>query len=255
MMDEKLLTQLNLNTSEIAVYRAVLHAGQLPPTALAKAAGIKRTTAYSVARSLLEKGIIVEDATRRPILFRPATPDQVLALIEVDKKRLVTREDSLQKLADELSKLSLGKTYSVPTVRFIEENKMKDFYYKHMPVWDASMLATKETTWWGFQDHTFVEEFSSWITDYWNQAPETIDLKLLSNRAEAEVKFAPSVTPRWAIKFWGEATNFLSTTWVIGDYLVMINTRTRPFYVVEIHDKLIAHDQREVFRNLWTLVP
>ncbi|MGB4076156.1 MAG: helix-turn-helix domain-containing protein [Minisyncoccia bacterium] len=250
----ELFESLDLNESEAAVFKTILERGPMTPVALAKAAGVKRTTAYSIARSLSEKGLLIEDTTRRPRTFAPAAPEQVLALIESDKKRIVEREKSLVRLAEELSKASLKENYPVPTVRFIEEGKMRDFYYKQMPVWDASMLATKESTWWGFQDHTFVEEFSSWITDYWKQAPEVIDLKLLSNRAEAEVKFAPSVTPRRAIKFWGEATNFLSTTWAIGDYLVMINTRTRPFYLVEIHDKLIAHDQREVFRNLWPLV-
>jgi hypothetical protein len=77
---------------------------------------------------------------------------------------------------------------------------------------------------------------------------------LLSNRAEAEVQFAKTAVTQRVVKFWGEATNFISTTWVIGDYVIIINTRNQPFYLIEIHDKLMAHDQREVFKNLWSLV-
>lgn len=257
-MDSKLLGALDLNDSEIAVYKAVLAAGGIAPAALAKAAGVKRTTAYSIARSLVEKGLITEDTTRRPRVFVPAAPEQVLALVDADKQRLAEREASYRSLADELAKLSAGKTYPVPTVRFIEESKLKDFLYKETEVWDKNILVSGELTWWGFQDHSFVEQFGDWIEWYWRQFPEGVDLKLLSNRAESEVRFGAKVreniTTKRNIKFWGEAANFRSTTWIIGDYLVMINTRTKPFYLVEIHDALMAHDQREVFKNLWPLV-
>lgn len=253
-MDKKLLESLDLNESEVAVYKATLTAGGIAPAALAKAAGVKRTTAYSVARGLVEKGLLTEDATRRPCMFAPATPDQVLSLIHAEKKRVSEREDVLESLANELAKLSAGKSYPVPTVRFIEESKIGDFLKQQAVAWDKNIIASKETTWWGFQDHTFVEHYQDWISWYWEQSPKPIDLRLLSNRAEAEVQFGPKYAPRRHIKFWGEAANFLSTTWAIGDYLVMINTRTHPFYLVEIHDALMAHDQREVFKNLWPLV-
>jgi|CXWL01.1.fsa_nt_gi hypothetical protein len=252
-MDD-LLKGLDLNASEADVYKALLAGGQMTPVALAKAAGVKRTTAYSIARALVEKGLLVEDGTRRPRTFAPASPEQILSLAEGDKQRLAEREKFLSRLSGELSKVSLKKTYPVPTVRFIEEEKILDFLNKQALIWDANMINEDERTWWGFQDHTFVESFPTWLTWYWKQSPEQIDLKLLSNRADAEVKFAPTVTPRRSIKFWGEATNFLSTTWVVGSYVIMINTRAKPFYLVEIHDKFIAHDHREVFRNLWPLV-
>ncbi len=252
-MDEKVLAGLGLNTTESAVYKAVLENGSLPPAQLAKAAGVKRTTAYSVAGSLVEKGLLLEDATKRPRVFRPATPDQVLALIDKERAQVSERETVLTKLANELSNLSASTTYPVPTVRFIEEDKIEAFLKQQTPVWDKNLLET-EPTWWGSQDHTFVEHYGKWISWYWEQNSKEIDLKLLSNRAPAEVEFGPKYANRRHIKFWGEATDFLSTTWIIGDYVVMINTRAKPFYLVEIHDKLMAHDQREVFRNLWEMI-
>ncbi len=254
-MDPKLLEPLGLNESELSLYQAILKAGSLPPAALAKTAGLKRTTAYSVARSLIEKGLIIEDATKRPRSFTLANAEQVLSLVEGDKKQMAIREASLLKLAAELSKISAKSSYPVPTVRFIEEGKIDSFMRQQTPVWDANLLAS-EPTWWGVQDHTFVEHYGDWIAWYWKQSDERIDLKLLSNRAPVEVQFAKNYEnlERRNIKFWGEADNFLSTMWAVGDYLIMINTRTRPFYLVEIHDKLMAHDQREVFKNLWPLV-
>ena len=253
-MDEKLLESLGLNHKEISLYRAILRMGEATPAGLARATGVKRTTAYSMARGLVEKGILLEDATRRPRVFIPATPKDVLGLIGDEKKRLAEKEHVLQGVAEALEKRAAQAKYPVPTLRFIEEGKLDKFLHQEMAKWDKNMLENKEPTWRGFQDHTFVEHYGTWITNYWAQAPIEIDLKLLSNRAESEVKFGASADPRRVIKFWGEAANFLSTTWAIGDYVVMINTRTRPFYLVEIHDKLMAHDHREVFRNLWPLV-
>lgn len=232
----------------------MLKLGSATPVALAKAAGVKRTTAYSIARGLVEKGLLVEDATKRPRTFDLASPANVLALIAEEKKHLSKKEATLTAVAKQLAELSSKSNYPIPTLRFIEEARIAGFLKQQAPVWDKSILESKETTWWGFQDHTFVEHYGDWIDWYWTQSPQPIDLKLLSNYAEAEVKFGHKYAPRRLIKYWGEATLFRSTLWAIGDYVVMINTRNHPFYLVEIHDALMANDQREVFKNLWPLV-
>jgi predicted transcriptional regulator len=255
-MDLSVLEPLDLNKNEIALYKAVLKAGQLTPAEIAKQTGMKRPTAYNVARSLVEKGLLIEDSTKRPAVFLLADPDQVLTQIVKEKRQLAEREEMYKKIAAEISKATASKQYVVPTVRFVEESKIEDFLKKNAPVWDETALTSGEITWWGFQDHTFVEAFGKWIQWYWLRWNEKMDLKLLSNGAKAEVEFAKKNKHlnRRNIKFWGEALDFYSTTWIVGDYVIMINTRTKPFYLVEIHDKLMAHDQREVFRNLWEMV-
>jgi sugar-specific transcriptional regulator TrmB len=253
-MEEKLLEALGLSHKEMSLYRAVLRVGEVTPAALAKTTGVKRTTAYSMARGLVERGLLREDTTRRPRVFLPATPKEVLALIGQEKKRLEEKEAVLKGVAEALEKHAAQTKYPVPTLRFIEEAKIERFLHHQAPAWDKSMLKNNELTWWGFQDHTFVEHFGYWIKKYWKTAPKELDVKLLSNRAPAEIAFAEAKIERRMIKYWGEATNFLSTTWAIGDYVVMINTRNRPCYLVEIHDKLMAHHHREVFRHQWPLV-
>lgn len=253
-MNLSLLAPLDLNESEIQVYKTVLSLGQVTPPALAKVAGVKRTTAYSIARGLVEKGLLVEDGTRRPRVFAPASPDQVRGLIESEKARFREREASLGTLADELAKISAQKSYPVPTVRFIEEDKIGAFLRQQTPEWDKSLLEV-DPTWWGFLDHTFLEYHSDWLDWYWQRVAPGIEVKLLTNRAPKEVEAGKKYGERRQTKFWGEVTNFLSSSWIVGDYVLMANTRTHPFYLVEIHDKLMAHDQREVFKNLWPLVP
>jgi len=253
-MNESLLAPLDLNESEVAVYLAVLEAGALTPVALSKAAGVKRTTAYSIARALVEKGLLMEDATRRPRVFTPSTPEHVETLIDGEREHFKKRELSLRSLADEIGKMAAKKSYPVPTVRFIEEDKIDAFMRQQTPEWDKSLLEN-DGTWWGFLDHTFHDHHAGWLDWYWKRVPEGISVKLITNRAPKELEAGKKYGERRQTKFWGEVTNFLSSSWIVGDYVLMLNTRTHPFYLVEIHDKLMAHDQREVFKNLWPLVP
>jgi predicted transcriptional regulator len=251
-MDTRLLSALGLGDKEIKLYTAVVKAKELAPAELAKAIGIKRTTAYSMARNLVEKGLLLEDATRRPRVFTPASPDDLQTEIQAEKKRSEHKQELLTKLAEEVSQVQAETIYPVPRIRFVGEDKLEAFLHQAMPEWDKSMLET-DPTWWGFQDHTYIDYFMPYLDWYWKQAPEGIDLKLLTNRSSTEAALSGKHERRH-VKFWGEATNFTSTTWVVGDYVVMVNTRQKPFYLVEIHDKLMAHDQREVFRNLWEMV-
>ena len=93
-MDLSVLEPLDLNKNELALYKAVLLSGQMTPAEVAKVTNLKRTTAYNVARSLVEKGLLIEDATRRPAVFSLADAEQVLTQIEKEKKLLLEREDS-----------------------------------------------------------------------------------------------------------------------------------------------------------------
>lgn len=251
-MNERLLSALDLSAGESKIYRAALKARRATPALLGRMAGIKRTTAYHIARALAERGFLKEDSAKRPRVFSPAAADDIHALIENERDAFGAKEKTLRELAGELSRAGAGEAYPVPEIRFVEEEKLERFLYRGLSRWHASMMA-QDSTWWGFQDHSFVEQYSK-ITDwYWKRRREEFFVKLLSNQSDIERRWAGKYSRR-AIKFWNKAGNFLSTTWIAGDYIIMVNTRQRPFYLVEIHNTTIAHDLREVFRNLWALV-
>lgn len=251
-MDEKLLVALGLQQNEIRIFKAIAAVKDATPVSLEKSTGIKRTTCYNVARSLAEKGIVVEHTAKRPRIFSLASPADIDGLMVAERKRLKEREGVLQRVRYELAAAKQQKQYPIPQIRFIEEAKMEQFLYKQTGAWWSSMLRS-DTTWWGFQDHTFVDYFKDWIDWQWKDVPKIINLKLLSNRSETEVAMKGRYSRR-TIKFWDKADAFASTTWIVGDYVVMINTRNHPFYLMEIHDAMMANDQREVFKNLWPLV-
>ncbi len=253
-MDTELLMSLGLSEGEARLYRVVLKAGEITPAALAKAAGMKRTTAYSAARGLVEKGLLIENTSRRPRVFAPSAPEDIALVIEAEKKRSAERQDLLKKLSDGVSLQNAEKDYPVPKIRFIEEGKLEDFFREAFQRWNASMLETGEHEFWGFQDATLVEHYENQLHYWWKIAPKEFSTRILTNLGAAEKRLSSQYDQR-VVKYWGEATNFLSTTWVTGDYVTLLNTRQHPHFAIEIHSRLLAHDQREVFRNLWPLVP
>lgn len=251
-MNEKSLFALGLDKKEVSLYKAVARARMISPSDLAKMIGIKRTTAYSMARGLVEKGLLLEDTTQRPRVFVPAGRDDMIGVVEQEQRRFEERQRLLLQLGEEVSNREAEETYPVPQIRFIQEEKIEPFLNQRIVEWSKSMEEV-DPVFWGYQDPTLLEHYEPWIQKYWDYAPKHFEVKLLTNLAAPEKGVAGKYERRFT-KFWGGATNFISTTWIIGDYVIILNTRKHPFYLIEIHDKLMAHDQREVFRNLWEMV-
>lgn len=251
-MDEKLLQSLGLSTSEVKVFKVAMKIKGTTTAQLASMTKIKRTTAYHVAHMLTEKGLLIEDISKRPKIFTPATPEQIEEMIEMENVKQAQRELTLRKVAAELSRATAGDEYNVPRLRFVEEEKLENFFYAEIPKWHHSVIK-RDSTWWGFQDHTFVDHFPHVIDWYWKKFGDEFSVKLLSNESTTERSMVGKYHKRH-IKHWNKSGNFISTTWIAGDYQIIVNTRHKPFYLVEIFDGTLSNDMREIFKNLWSLI-
>lgn len=249
-MIEKTLNSLGLGNKEIAIYKLILEHGKIAPGVLSRLAKINRTTVYSVAKELKDKGLIIEDLGGKTLYYLPSREQELEKIIKKDQENLKEKQSSIRELQEFLKNAPGSKTYSVPKIRFVDETDIQDYLQSESPKWNESMLAT-DTTWWGFQDHSFVEEFEGWITWYWKIAPKEIDLKLFSNDKEIEGHMAKKNLDRRKIRFWNGTNDFTATQWVVGSYIIMIVTNQKPYYLVEIHDSVMAHNMREVFKKLW----
>jgi sugar-specific transcriptional regulator TrmB len=247
-----LLMQLGLNQKESRIYLHILNHGRITPAEIAKQTKINRATVYSIAKSLVTKGLITEDLGGKAVHFLPIPVDELRHIVKKEEVELREREQLLNKLISELSAIRPTIDSPIPKIRFIEEKNIDDHLKKQSPVWNKS-LSERDRIWWGFQDHTFVDHYEKWIDWYWHYAPKEISLRLLSNISDTE-KRMEGRHERRQIRFWDKADQFTATTWIIGDYVIMISTREHPFYLVEIHDKTMAHNMRDVFRNLWEIV-
>src|SRR3989338_5688972 len=246
-----LLDQLGFSKKEADVYVCILQHGKIAAVDIAKLTGINSTTVYSVAKELLNKKVIREDLASSKGYFLARPPEDLHGIIEKEKLQLNKREHAINKAIGELSTIAKSASYAVPKIVFVDEDELDKFCYDQSKKWSDS-VGQFDGVWWGFQDHTFVEHYEKWIQWFWRQPFTANDsLRMYSNESQIEEKMKSSKITRRQIRFWKGETPISSTLWILGDYIVMIVTRTRPFYAVEIKDAMLAANLRSVFGELW----
>jgi hypothetical protein len=129
---------------------------------------------------------------------------------------------------------------------------LKISFIKRLRYGKKSLRDTGETTWWGFQDHSFVEleKYRKWILWYWSRSEEDMDLKLFTNQSSIEEEMKEKNISRRKLKLW-TGDNFTSTQWILGEYIVSIMTRGKLHYLVQIRDRVLADSMRNLAKNLW----
>ncbi len=254
-MFEELLKKLDLNEKERLVYQTIIENGKLSTARISRTTKINRTTVYSVCSELKKKGLIHEGIGEKIAYWSPQEGSDLDRVVAREREALAQKEETIKDLQEALKNMPGSKTFSIPKIRYIEEDELESYLHEASPKWNESLLGSKETTWWGFQSHEFVEHYEKWIVWYWKHTPKTIDLKLFSNDSTIEKHMIEQKLARRNIRFWESGKDgkhdFTGTLWVTGDYITMIQTAERPFYLVEIHDAVLAHNMREVFRKLW----
>jgi sugar-specific transcriptional regulator TrmB len=252
-MIHDLLKKLDFSEKEIEVYLAILRNEKITPADLSKITKINRSTVYSVVGELVEKGIVSHDLTS-PVKYLVALPIEDLEnIVKKEEIELARKKDVVSSAISELKHITSNKKYSAPKIRFIAEGDIESFMINQSPVWDESMLEA-DAVWWGFQDHTYVENYANYIDWYWSRADEGIKLKLITNKSTIEKVMEEKKYPRRKIKYFKKKVPFTATTWILGEYIVMIVTNERPFYAIEIHNAELAKNQRELFKFLWGVV-
>lgn len=247
-MTEQLLKQLGYGDKEITVYLTVLKYGKIIPARVAKMTGINRSTVYAVAQELVEKGVISLDLGNKIFYLNALPVEKIKEAITREKQRLEKKEKIAKQAEKELAVIARSENFSVPKIRFVEEDDLERFLYNQQEIWVRNAEKFDRSCW-GFQDHSFAENFQKWIDWAWKKFQ--LDVNLLSNRSEIEKRLRKEMSNKRIIKFWEKNINFSSSLWVMGDYIVMIITRQKPFYAVEIYDAVLAHNLREVFKQIW----
>ena len=248
-MIEELLSKLKFNKKQATIYLAVLKYGKITPAMLAEVTKLNRTTVYSVTKELVSMGVVGEDLGGPQLYLLARPPQDLELLIKKEEKELLEKKESVKQAVKELQAFSKTAKYPIPKITFVQEEEVENHLYKATPRWDESILLY-DGIWWGFQDHTFVRHYEDWIDWYWQTGSKpSTRLKLLSNEVAEQIK--KKKFERRQIRFWQESHNFQATTWILGDFVVMISTSQRPHYLVEIHDAVLSHDMREIFKGIW----
>jgi predicted transcriptional regulator len=250
-MLEKEFQAIGLNSNEREVYLAILRAGKASPTRIAKETSINRTTVYSISRKLLSLGLIGEDLGAK-VAYLYAEPPEALAKIFAKEEGEIQRKKGIaQQISQQLASLPKGTSYSVPKIKFIEEENLNEFLYKEYAKW-ADSGSYVDNTWWGYIDSSFTNAYKGWIDWTWIHGPKGQKVKFLTNEHAAEDELSTKY-PERRRKILNDKV-FDSSLFVIGDFVCMAQSRERPNYLVEINDPVFARNQRQLFKMLWSLM-
>ncbi len=248
-MVQDTLKKLGFSEKEAEIYIVILQQGKIAPGDIAKLTHINRSTVYDVASELIRRGVITEDLGSSVRYFVARPPQDLGQLADREEKELKQKRKLISTAIYELSALAKDKRYSVPKIQFYSEDEVDSFLYRQTPVWNASMTEANDV-WWGFQDVSFVEQYTPWLEWYWKTHSDK-GVKLLSNAVKDKKIVEHGFHKNRIIRYWEYSKDFTATQWVIGEYLVMIITGQHPHYAVEIHDTVMAHNQRQVYKAIW----
>ncbi len=130
---DKELGKIGLSDKEARVYLASLELGQTSVQNISRKADVNRATTYSVLESLVKKGLCSTTEQNKKVYYSASSPNALLSLFEIKKKKIETQEEYFKKMLPELSSLH-NKQESKPTVRFFEGkqgllNSVSEFYF------------------------------------------------------------------------------------------------------------------------------
>jgi sugar-specific transcriptional regulator TrmB len=251
MLEQK-LKEIGLTEKEVAVYLCILQYQRILPARVATLTSINRPTIYSVAKELVKKGLITEDVAGPTRYFVSLGENALINIAKEQEKKYIEMKGSIPLLVQELKQLPKQGKYSIPKIRFVDESGLRDFLINESSKW-AEAAMKKDNTWWGFQDHTLLEHYQDWADHFWTKFSKSISLNLFTNKKPVETGLMSkkSYSPQRHIKFLEENSEFTATHVVVGDYILMIMTREHPHYLIEIHDRVIAENIRQLFKNMW----
>jgi predicted transcriptional regulator len=250
-MLNNLLKKLGFSEKEIVLYLAILKHGKIIPSDLSKITGINRTTVYSLADELSKKGVIIQDFSSNIKFFLPAPPQDLELIIKKEEAKLEKKKTVVKQAINELNHYSSHTQYTIPKLRFVMEEELKDFFFKQNDKWEKSAMET-DACWYGFQDNFFVENFHEYINWYWSRPDNKMKLMLLSNKCEAEITIQKHQYNLRQIKFLKKKVPFSASTMIIGDYIIMVVSNQKPHYAIEIKNKELAKNLKELFKIFWS---
>jgi sugar-specific transcriptional regulator TrmB len=251
-MDDQLhknLANLGFNKNEIGVFLGIHAHGRISPAELAVKTGINRTTIYSISKELIKRGVIQEDVSSSQRFLVAGPIDSLATIVRLEQKALNEKKETVNEAMSALADLSQNAKYQVPRIQFITENRIKDFLHDRPTEWNKSMLK-HGGLFIGFQEPDFIKRFPGWLDWYWKDAPKEIKLKILTNNSEMEKDLEAKQHSRRDVYFWKDSVQFTSTSWVLGDYVVMLELSEGADYLIEIHDAVFAENQRNLLNAI-----
>lgn len=247
------LQSLGLTSREVDVYLAMANLGKCTAQLVSKRIKMPRTTVYLVLEGLERRGLIMRESKSNTTFFTPRPPQSLLEMLKVEQDEIRRRSAHAERLVKELEPLFKHKNYNIPKLRFVEgASLIQRMLYQYEDDWYRSMAET-DCTWWGFEDASLYKGYRAWFEHMWNKFSDArskkIKLRIFSNFPASE--YLEERFPLTKIRPLLSTHDFSSTTWVMGNHMVIFSTRQKPFYGYQFYDPVLAENLRIIFKMLW----
>ena len=250
-MIEELLVNLGLTDKETLIYLAILKNQQLTASDISKKTKLKRTTVYAALDNLIQKRLITKNTSKKVDAYIPLPASNIADMFTREERELNKKKELAKRAALELAQYGSNAIFSIPKTTFVPEEDAIDYLYANTQKWNDSMLKSDGILW-GFTTPTYVKEFGEYV-DWWSKKSEgKIKLQLFSADAKDLTELSEKYTHRQIKKWAGKPFNTSMT--VQGDYILIESTATKPVYLIEIYDRVLAENLREMFRVMWGLI-
>jgi sugar-specific transcriptional regulator TrmB len=244
MSIEQTLKNYGLTDEEAALYLAGLKIGEAPLARIAKLAGIKRPTAYSIAKSLEAKGLMGNFKMRTGLRFVVSPPSTFA-------KQLERKREEIQKVLPELSALS-GKLLSKPKITLYEGG---EGYFTIL----EDSLETKNDVIRAIGSLGKVYEVVTEEYDHNHYIPTRVKNNTVYRALHFEWESAHIFTPEKNQKEFREQKflpeKYLQPTYtMIYRNIVSVFTSKKEMIAIRIESDEIAESERKRFDLIWDLI-
>lgn len=231
------LEAFGLRPNEIKVYLAALQLGTARVNSVAKKAGILRTTAYEVAKSLVDKGIAGTVIKAGVVYLEVIDPRQLEGLLQ-------EKQAMMHKVLPEL----IGMKQSVREKPAVELYEGKEGLKTIL----QDILKTKKT----FCAYTNYRIFRLLQFTMPQFVKKRIENKIFARIIQQKVKplirmKEQNIREYRDMRF--SPVVFKSNVFIYGDNVALLNVSKREPIGVVIRNKDIANTQRQVFEMLWKI--
>lgn len=242
---QDVLINLGLSQKERRFFIACFKIGPASVPEIAKYARLERSTAYLIAKILIDQDLIEEDLKTYGKKLIAAEPKKLLRILSAKQRTIQRKEIELEEHLPDIESLYQASDIR-PKVKVFEGNKGL------LSVWKDILEKKQEILLWTNQQ-TETAFFNSYLHEKFIQERKRkeITIRVLAiNNKEGKLLVNSDNQDLRKTKLLPKNINFSAETYIYGDKVAILDYKKDIIGVI-IESKPIANTQKEIFELCW----
>ncbi|MFH0856345.1 MAG: helix-turn-helix domain-containing protein [bacterium] len=242
------LSEMGMTENEAKIYLTLLSLGATTILKLSNVSEIKRTTAYAVVESLMQKGLVKIEVNGFKKLFVAEAPEKLEVMLELRRKKMKELLPEFMAIQNLEGAESFIKYYDgLESIKTVYEEILKEMrpHEEYLSIGNPSK--------WFPLDNEYFQKFRQRRAELSRKINFKICHLLRDCEKAREIKnYEKNYNEK--IKILPEKINF-SSNLIIIPKKVIIHQLIPPFRAIVIENPSAVHLQRELFNVIWETLP